>query len=80
LKTLVATLIGAGLGFYCLSAQANSLGSVDAMPFFAAPYPAYYNYHRPVENPCYQLQRVDTPDGPRLTEVNVCGNPVSAKY
>jgi hypothetical protein len=80
LRTLIASLIGTSLGLFSVGAQAGSLGTVEGLPFFGQPYPFWFAYHPPVENPCYQLQRIDTPDGPRVTYVFVCGAPVSAKY
>jgi hypothetical protein len=81
LSRTVAAILGLSLGATALPAavSAGSLGSVDGLPFFGRPYPYYYVYRRP-RLECYDVQYVDTPVGPRLREVWVCGGPVTARY
>ncbi|WP_036257261.1 hypothetical protein [Methylocapsa aurea] len=76
-----AAIIGAFFGAMALpgSVSAGSLGSVDGLPFFGHPYPYGYVYRRPPVE-CYDIHYVDTPDGPRLEEVWICGTPVTARY
>ncbi|MGH6795370.1 MAG: hypothetical protein ACREDH_09290 [Methylocella sp.] len=62
-----------------VSSQARPVGSVEGMPFFGRPYPYGYVYHRPPIE-CYALQPVETPDGPRIELIWICGAPVTAKY
>jgi hypothetical protein len=62
-----------------VASQARPLGTVEGLPFFGLPYPYGYVYHPPKLD-CYDIQQVDTPDGPRIQETWVCGVPVTAKY
>jgi hypothetical protein len=78
--------LGAGAAFACLglmvlpaASQARQLGTVDWMPFFGLPYPNGYVYHPP-RMECYELQPVDTPNGPRIAVVWTCGAPVRARF
>ena len=54
-------------------------GTVEGMPFFGLPFPFGYVYHRP-KIECYDFQQFETPDGPRILAVWICGSPVTAKY
>lgn len=80
---LLVSIAGLGLGAMALpsTADANSLGTVDGLPFFGRPYPYYYVYHRPPAE-CYEAHPVDTPDGPRIELVWICGGDatVRARY
>ena len=59
--------------------QARPVGTVEWMPFFGLPYPFGYVYLRPrIE--CYAFQQVETPDGPRIQAIWICGSPVTARY
>ncbi|WP_026605962.1 hypothetical protein [Methylocapsa acidiphila] len=60
-------------------ASANSLGTVDGMPFWGHPYPYGYVYHRPPIE-CYDIRQVETPYGPMIQETWICDQPVSARY
>jgi hypothetical protein len=79
--------IGVAAAALCLSllspsaSQARPLGTVDWMPFFGLPYPFGYVYHPP-RMECYDIQQVQTPDGPMIQQVWVCDGepPVRAKY
>jgi hypothetical protein len=76
-----AAVIAACLGVIMVpvSSQGRSLGPVEGLPFFANPYPYGYVYHPP-RLECYDIQKVNTPDGPRLQETWICGAPVKARY
>jgi hypothetical protein len=76
-----AAAAGACLGVMMVpvASQARPLGTVEGLPFFGLPYPYGYVYHPPKLD-CYDIQQVDTPDGPRIQETWVCGVPVTAKY
>jgi hypothetical protein len=78
---LTLSTIGLGLAAAALPSvsHANSLGTVDGLPFFGRPYPYYYVYHRPPAE-CYEAHPVDTPDGPRIELVWTCGATVRARY
>lgn len=78
---LILSIIGLGLAVAALPVpgHANSLGTVDGLPFFGRPYPYYYVYHRPPAE-CYQARPVDTPDGPRIELTWICGATVRARY
>ena len=78
---LMLSLIGLSFGAaaFPFAAQANSLGTVDGLPFFGRPYPYFYVYHRPPAE-CYEAHPVDTPDGPRIELVWICGATVRARY
>ncbi|SFK75462.1 hypothetical protein SAMN05444581_11817 [Methylocapsa palsarum] len=78
---IIAGLLGAFAGALCFAsaASANSLGSVEGMPFFGRPYPYGFVYHR-APSECYEIRPVDTPDGPKLMETWICDAPVSARY
>jgi hypothetical protein len=78
---LIFSLIGMSLGAAALpaAAEANSLGTIDGLPFFSRPYPYYYVYHRPPAE-CYEAHPVNTPDGPRIELVWICGATVRAGY
>jgi hypothetical protein len=79
--------IGAAIAGLCLSlalptaSQARPLGTVDGMPFFGLPYPFGYVYYPP-RMECYDLQEVQTLDGPMIQEVWTCDGrpPVRARY
>jgi hypothetical protein len=62
------------LAMLSLSAQAKPLGTVDWMPFFGLPYPYGFTY-TPPNMECYSMREVQTPDGPRIEAVWVCGPP-----
>ena len=81
LGKLAAAAAGACLGMLVLpvAAQARPLGTVEGMPFFGLPYPHGYVYHRP-RMECYAFRQVDTPEGPRIEEIWICGAPVTARY
>jgi hypothetical protein len=74
-------LVALSLGAAALPAvaDANSLGTVDGLPFFGRPYPYFYVYRRPPAE-CYEARPVDTPDGPRIELVWICGATVRARY
>ena len=74
-------LLGFGFAAAALPTQgrANSLGTIDGLPFFGRPYPYYFVYHRPPAE-CYEAHPVDTPDGPKIELVWVCGATVRARY
>jgi hypothetical protein len=77
---LGAAAVGACLGVMVpLASQARPVGTIEGMPFFGLPYPYGYVYHPP-KMECYDIQQVDTPDGPRIQEIWTCGVPVTAKY
>lgn len=78
---LIVSIIGLGVAAATLptAGQADSLGTVDGLPFFGRPYPYYYVYHRPPAE-CYEAHPVDTPDGPRIALTWVCGGSVRARY
>ncbi|MGO9673835.1 MAG: hypothetical protein ACLPSF_06650 [Methylocella sp.] len=78
---LIVSIFALGLAALALPApvHANSLGTVDGLPFFGRPYPYYYVYHRPPAE-CYEAHPVDTPDGPRIELDWVCGGAVRARY
>jgi len=78
---IVAAAFGACLGAMALPAAggANSLGTVEGLPFWGRPYPYGYVYHRPPIE-CYDIRTVDTPYGPMIQETWICGSPVSARY
>ncbi|QBR72338.1 hypothetical protein CU048_14805 [Beijerinckiaceae bacterium] len=80
-RKLRAATYGACLGIMALpvAADARPVGTVEGMPFFGAPYPYGYIYHRPNLD-CFAVQQLDTPTGPRLVEVYICDTPVSARY
>ncbi len=63
------------------AASAGSLGSDQGLPFFGRPYPYGYVYHRPPAE-CYEIQPVETPDGPKLLLTWICGggSRVTARY
>ncbi len=61
------------------AASANSLGTVDGMPFWGHPYPYGFVYHRPPIE-CYDIRTVETPTGPMIQETWICGSPVTARY
>jgi hypothetical protein len=80
--------IGAATAVLCLglllpaTSQARPLGTEDWMPFFALPYPYGYDYHPP-NMECYDLQEVETLEGPRIQQVWTCEGGearVRAKY
>ena len=80
LRKFGAAVAGVCLGMLVspVPSQARSVGTVDGMPFFG-PYPSGYVYHRPrIE--CYAFQQVETPDGPRIQAIWICGAPVTARY
>jgi hypothetical protein len=52
---------------------ANSSG--EPVTFWGHPYPYGYAWHRPRYS-CWQHRRVDTPEGPRIERVWVCGSPL----
>jgi hypothetical protein len=76
-----ATAVAAFLGTMMLpvASEARPVGTVEGMPFFGLPYPYGYVYHPP-KMECYDIQQVNTPDGPRIQEIWTCGVPVTAKY
>jgi hypothetical protein len=76
-----AAAVGAVLGVMVVpvASQARPVGTVEGMPFFGLPYPYGYVYNPP-RMECYDLQQVDTPDGPRIQEIWTCGAPVTARY
>jgi hypothetical protein len=76
-----AAAVGACLGVMMvpLASQARPVGTVEGMPFFGLPYPYGYVYHPP-KMECYDIQQVNTPDGPRIQEIWTCGVPVTARY
>ncbi len=78
---LIVALAGLCLGAVALPAagNANSLGTVDGLPFFGRPYPYGYVYHRPPAE-CYELRLVETPNGPMQELVWTCGATVTARY
>jgi hypothetical protein len=79
---LILSILGLCLAAAALPtvANANSLGTVDGLPFFGRPYPYYYVYHRPPAE-CYEAHPVDTPDGPRIELDWICGGgTVRARY
>jgi hypothetical protein len=78
---LIVSLIGLCLGMAALptTASANSLGTIDGLPFFGRPYPYFFVYHRPPAE-CYEAHPVNTPDGPRIEMVWICGAEVRARY
>lgn len=78
---IIVAIAGLCLGAIVLpaSVSADSLGTVDGLPFFGRPYPYYYVYHRPPVE-CYDIRPVETPAGPRLQETWICGSPVTARY
>lgn len=80
-RKIIATVIGICLGAVVLPAAggANSLGTVDAMPFWGHPYPYGYVYRRPPIE-CYDIRQVETPRGPMIQETWICGSPVTARY
>ncbi len=81
LRKFGAAAAGVCLGMMVLSvpSQARPVGTVNGMPFFGLPYPFGYVYHRPrIE--CYAFQQVETPDGPRIQVIWICGAPVTARY
>jgi hypothetical protein len=79
LRKLGAACASLGMLALPVPSQARPLGTVEGMPFFGLPYPAWYIYHRP-KIECYAFQPVDTPDGPRIEVTWICGAPVVAKY
>lgn len=78
-KGLVAAVACASATLLPCAAGANSLGSVQGLPFFGRPYPYGYVYHRPPAE-CFDIREVETPDGPRLQETWICDHPVTARY
>jgi len=81
LRKVCAAAVGVWLGMMVLSvpSQARPVGTVDGMPFYGLHYPFGYVYHRPrIE--CYAFQQVETPDGPRIQAIWICGAPVTARY
>lgn len=85
-STVISRKIGAAVFAACLgavilpaAAGANSLGTVDGMPFWGHPYPYGYVYHRPPIE-CYDIREVETPSGPMIQETWICGGRVTAKY
>jgi hypothetical protein len=79
--------IGATAAGLCLAlllpaaSEARPLGTVDWMPFFGLPYPFGYRY-QPPRMECYDVQEVETPDGPMIQQVWLCDGhpPVRARY
>jgi hypothetical protein len=68
-----------GVVVFPAAGNANSLGTVEGMPFWGVPYPYGYVYRRPPAE-CFEIRPVYTPDGPRLEETWICGSPVTARY
>ncbi|MGH6813962.1 MAG: hypothetical protein ACREDM_17040 [Methylocella sp.] len=83
---MILRKFGAAAASVCLGmmalpvpSQARPVGTVEGMPFFGHPYPYGYVYRRP-RMECYAFQQVETPDGPRIAVIWICGSPVTAKY
>jgi hypothetical protein len=79
LRKFAAAVVFLGVMVLPVSSQARPVGTVEGMPFFGLPYPFGYVYHRPIIE-CYAFQQVDTPHGPRIEAIWICGSPVTAKY
>ena len=79
-KKIIVGLVGMSFAALLpMSAMAQPLGTVEGLPFFGHPFPYGFAYH-PQRDECYAPRVIDTPEGPRVQEVYVCGAPVTARY